>query len=506
MGAFGEYLGSKEISEEKKEIFSRQMMKILNYGGMMGFEAVRLYGHEMGLLKPVEIFSRENIHFHYNYFEDNVWETAGFKIDSCDLWSEKIGMAEFSDVIMAGYMLYEAYSEDGGMAIIDGEIIDSTEYMGWINHILGTSFSMKNRFNLWKNAENFALSRIRSGYDEFLSKQMFSKIIPKELKYAAGGTELADLLYIIHGTSTLIEEEKEMKQGTYSADILKCRQLLEKYFENNIDNPIEELWNFLKKEFGIREKESDDRMKEIADMSLRIPARVFVYLAVEINGNMEFWKEWKELKDVVYQDEKVTNYESNELMQWRKEEQETPIEPVATSKFLRQDGFFTFFNTPEELEGKPNYYISDDDRLYWWDGSDEVKISEKTDKWLKELVKQHKKLEETEEYEKAKQDFQKYFWNTIVEIEDYYKRIFPFRNMFYEFLENGNRKEYIAAVVLLKKLADSEEYRKAGEIIKYTRRWELTSNNVTHNYARIQLKRYMSVMANRKIREKYFGF
>ena len=310
MGAFGEYLGSKEISEEKKEIFSRQMMKILNYGGMMGFEAVRLYGHEMGLLKPVEIFSRENIHFHYNYFEDNVWETAGFKIDSCDLWSEKIGMAEFSDVIMAGYMLYEAYSEDGGMAVIDGEIIDSTDYMGWINHILGTSFSMKNRFNLWKNAENFALSRIRSGYDEFLSKQMFSKIIPKELKYAAGGTELADLLYIIHGTSTLIEEEKEMKQGTYSADILKCRQLLEKYFENNIDNPIEELWNFLKKEFGIREKESDDRMKEIADMSLRIPARVFVYLAVEINGNMEFWKEWKELKDVVYQDEKVTDIQS----------------------------------------------------------------------------------------------------------------------------------------------------------------------------------------------------
>lgn len=67
-------------------------------------------------------------------------------------------------------------------------------------------------------------------------------------------------------------------------------------------------------------------------------------------------------------------------------------------------------------------------------------------------------------------------------------------------------QEYIAAVVLLKKLADSEEYRKAGGIIKYTRRWELTSNNVTHNYARIQLKRYMSVMANRKIREKYFGF
>ena len=121
-------------------------------------------------------------------------------------------------------------------------------------------------------------------------------------------------------------------------------------------------------------------------------------------------------------------------------------------------GFFTFFNNPEELPDTPDYYISDDDRLYWWDGSDEVRISEDTDIWLKELAKQHKEIIETEKCEEVSKDFHRFFMLTLFEIEEYYERICPFQTMYYEFLQNGSKKEYIAAVVLLKKLADSEKY------------------------------------------------
>lgn len=80
--------------------------------------------------------------------------------------------------------------------------------------------------------------------------------------------------------------------------------------------------------------------------------------------------------------------------------------------------------------------------------------------------------------------------------------------MFYEFLQNSTKKEYVAAVELLKILADSEEYRKAGEVIKYVKPigWDMTSKNVTQNSARIGLKRYLSVMANKQLRKNYFGF
>ena len=77
--------------------------------------------------------------------------------------------------------------------------------------------------------------------------------------------------------------------------------------------------------------------------------------------------------------------------------------------------------------------------------------------------------------------------------------------MFYEFLDRGNQPEYAAAVEQFKRLG--ERNKDAGKIIEKARGdWDLTSRNVTHNAGRIQLKRYLSVMANKKLRVKYFGF
>ena len=101
MGTFGSYTGSMKISEEKKETFVRQVEKILNYGGMMQFEQISMYGHEMGLLKPIELYPGGKVRFHYNYFEDDAWETAGFDGEEAYFWSQKIGSAEFCDVVTA---------------------------------------------------------------------------------------------------------------------------------------------------------------------------------------------------------------------------------------------------------------------------------------------------------------------------------------------------------------------------------------------------------------------
>lgn len=80
-------------------------------------------------------------------------------------------------MIMAGYMLYEAYNEEAGMAEMNGEIIDITGYMGWVNHILGTAFSMKNRFKLWENAEKCAFDNIEMEYEEIFSEKEFFSFI-----------------------------------------------------------------------------------------------------------------------------------------------------------------------------------------------------------------------------------------------------------------------------------------------------------------------------------------
>ncbi|MCM1237731.1 MAG: hypothetical protein NC489_47315, partial [Ruminococcus flavefaciens] len=182
---------------------------------------------------------------------------------------------------------------------------------------------------------------------------------------------------------------------------------------------------------------------------------------------------------------------------------ECPVRPVATSDFLCDNGSFTFYNTPKELRGKADYYLSDDDRTFWWDGSGEVVLSEKMEQWLTELAQRHRQIMEEVKPENP-EEFLRKFISVLAEADEFYIRIFCFQNMFYEFLQNSTDKRYIAAMLLFGKLV--EEHKEEGKVIASVRDWSIESKNVTHNMGRITLKRYLGVIANRQLREKYFGF
>ena len=502
MGTFGGYMGSMYIPEEKRDEFARQVMKILNYGGMMQVEGISMYGHDMALLKPVELYPGGKVDFYFNYFEDDSWETAGFDADRGYFYSGKIGGREFCDVVTAVYFLYEAWNDEPGFAEIDGDVINDCYYTGWINHLLGTQFSLKKRFRIWDNVEAYALGRVGDYEDPTVGDVM--QFIPIGMRYGAGGVEFSDLMYITHGTALL--EDAETEPGTYPADVYGCKKALEVFLgKNQNDTAVNQIWELVKKDRHEREKIKDTELSDIGKYSLILPARVIVYLTAELKKK-SFWEYWKEMHEIVYHDEIMKEYASQRLKAERKKLIEAPVLPVRTSEFLCQDGYFTFHNTPEELRGKPNYYISDDDRLYWWDGTDEVILSEKMDEWLRTLALCHKKISQNiADKAEDSNEFFKDFLMLFVEIDQHYKRIYPFQNMFYEFLQNGSKTEYRAAVKLLKKISD--ENREEGKIIeKAGYSWDLTSRNVTHNEGRLKLKRYLSVMANRRLREKYFEF
>ena len=236
-----------------------------------------------------------------------------------------------------------------------------------------------------------------------------------------------------------------------------------------------------------------------------MPARVFVYLTAEICKE-DFWELWKDLHTKVYKDEQMNSYASAELVEWRRKKLQEPVKPVRTSDFLRQDGYFAFYDTPEELKGKPNYYLSDADRLYWWDGSDEARITDETDAWLKELADRHKKIMDEVKSIENSASAMRDFMRLLGEIDEYYWHILPFESMFYDFVEHISQKEYAAAVELLRQIADAEENRKIGKVIRSSRYSDMKSNNVTGNAGRLQIKRLYAIMANKPLRQKYFGF
>lgn len=136
MGTYAGYQGKTRIAKRDQTAFSRQMVKILNYGGMMGFDVVYALDHEIGLLRPAKLYPGGKTIFYYNYFEDESWELAEYDSKTCSLWTEKVGSGQFADVVLAAYMLYCIYDDFRGTVGYTGSIDEEWLY-GWIKHLIG---------------------------------------------------------------------------------------------------------------------------------------------------------------------------------------------------------------------------------------------------------------------------------------------------------------------------------------------------------------------------------
>ena len=197
----------------------------------------------------------------------------------------------------------------------------------------------------------------------------------------------------------------------------------------------------------------------------------------------------------------------------QKENAETePFSEVTTSEYFRQTGYTVFWYLSGEDIMKPDYILTDDDRLYWWDGTNEVIISENVITLFEDYTLLFKSMLENEltfkeisgDYFCKVEDFTQEFIEILSDIDEKYKRIFSFESMFYEFIENKDKVEYRAAAGLLYYL--SKRYAKEGKIIEKCGSWDIASKNVICNEGRMRIKQYLAVLANKKLREKFFGF
>ena len=500
MGTFVDYYGPGMIEPEKTHEIAQAVSKILYYGGMMHLRSAEMYGKKILLLDPVVIRTGEDVDFTYNYFEERSWENAGYIYGEHEFYSEKVGNDEFYMAATAALFIYELYDKGRGFVEDNGDIVPSSDYVGWINHLLGTKFNIEKRFDLWENAELYAYER--SNYDKPIGLSDIFCIVPEELMKYAGGTELSDLLYIINGTASL--NEAAVEEGTYPYDVFCCKKAIQALIQElGGEEAYKQIVRLTKESIEKRKTEKKAQMKPLAQYSLELPARVLIYLLCELEKK-PFWKEWSMYKDVVYNDERMKRYATDDLVKLRNEERVKPIEEIPTSEFLKNDGPFIFSDTPEELIGEPNYYIKDADRLYWWDGSDEVTITENTDKWLRKIADKYRKELSKQDDTSDTQEFVKGLIELLYDVEDRYVNVFAFQDMFYEFVENGGKKEYRAAVQVLRQ--QYERNAESGKIIEKMRSWGFPNKNVLCNKGRMNMKRYLSLLANKALRKEYLGF
>jgi len=128
------------------------------------------------------------------------------------------------------------------------------------------------------------------------------------------------------------------------------------------------------------------------------------------------------------------------------------------------------------------------------------------DAWLKEMAVKHKAISEDIRYRRnpSKAPDLK---TVLAKIDEYYEHVYAFCSMYDEFMENRRKADYRAAVILLYQLQKDEANRASSRIIKQRGMfWDLGNQDLIRNDGRMRVKRFLAVMANTKLRMKYFRF
>ena len=238
------------------------------------------------------------------------------------------------------------------------------------------------------------------------------------------------------------------------------------------DHSYEDLIHF---PFDEKENKRDD---------IEIGMRFFHFIPPQIYASI-IAKEMNLFFDPVWNDIKERENEYPYICQIDDSDQKTLY--TKTSEYLNLP------SPSNEQDIKP-YTLTDDDRIYW-----NAKPSEEMEKWMGELQERHQKIEPKTIGIEA-------YMELFVKANRIYRRIYPFADMFYEFLTNLNDEYYQKALLLFDELLD--ENREKGEIIKNSSHtsWKYENTGITFNEGRLAIKRYLALMANAELRKKLFEF
>ena len=282
--------GDVRIPEERRGDFCRALDKIFYYGGMMHVEPYRSDGRALTLISPVRFRRGESVSFHFNYFEDDTLDDAGFAANTFRLFAGKVGDREFSFVMSAAFELYELYGEGLGVVSRGENAILVDDSVGWVSHLMGADFTLKRRLtHLWETVENLT----------WTSRHNPTVFVPSLYASAAVSCDFADLCYAAEGTATLSEDE--VREGTYPELVLKVKQALKRHLRSceNRHEAVERVIGLIRCGRTQREEMCSGELGELAALSLEVPARVIAYLLFELTGE-GFWHEWEKIKEGVY--------------------------------------------------------------------------------------------------------------------------------------------------------------------------------------------------------------
>lgn len=501
MGTYIRHYGDVKINKNKKKEYIERVKKILTYGGMVQREQLEIQGKKIVTMKTPEVELNGCIYVDYNYIGDDSWETAVFDTESAIFTTEKVGWQEFNFVCMAIYVLTEFYSDN--FIISECEEIRGEEFViEWLNYLFNERYTDKRFSSMWDiydllyHEDALEYNYITHEVLKAVKRGYIGKLDPQDIiTYAYINKDVEPLWdNICNPTkgdecdnpllSYVLEMEKiivKLNIKGYQYDeliniLLSNREVKFKFYGNNILDGFKNYINL-------------------------VPGYIILKQLCDTYGK-SFWDEYDRYKDTIHKSSKLIN----EIFV-RDDFSELPIlGKVSTADFLDiPDNALCFKNSIGN-----NYHKSNDDLAYYWGKDVRFGFSDKFLEWTESLSEKYFNILAKESlfeniYMRDKESFIDYMVTVLNKADKMYGRIYAFKEMLCEFIDNAEKKEYQVAICLLDKLLD-ENWPEGKIIQKLKYDWDIADKNITFNKGRLNIKRYLAIIANPKMRKQIFEF
>ena len=414
-------------------------------------EEVSMFGKKIYLMKPLQIQpGQESLTFCYNYFENDIWETAGYRPGSCRFYTNKVGWRQFDLVCSAVYVLHEFYANSFGMANRDDHVYDAREIIGWLNHLFGERYTNSR-------------ARISGGSTSCFPTIERMTICCRFCPMTSPMDVLGTLIYLAVTRENHEEDWKQLiavpPHGPKEITLPDCIRIVENALkdlkasdETSEAEKLEQLKIVLNAGDQKLPPETPELCRFIGGITALLPIEVTTKLVAD-TFSLDFPALLEELQPYARDVRELWNYNDRQPPK--------PVPPVDTASFLG---------------------CSDDDRAWWWTPGGDVLFSDEMAAWLSQCRTELETLTNQEPLLHGTEPL-KLLIETLYDVQEQHQYVSAFQEMFYDFVAHSELPMVQAAIRYLRQLSEREP-----------------------DSSSVSLRRFLAVLGNLPLREKVFGF
>lgn len=433
------------------------MFYLLTQGGMMQISYASLFDKGLYLLAPP---TKAKPYFCYNYFDDAFQPDAVFCYIEDKLSYESLGTGNFNRVIHAANRLQNLHkqsTEDSPIFINTPEAVSKID--GWLQYLFQYDTVAPNPWQLYQAAPS-------NQRKEDLVKEIWKRR----------------------------ETQQFLMEDCLGPFIIQEERLMAAEYGNRYPQgmPATVLRNAEESIYCIRlsagtQKEKLDFMREVLANRRRdaaeLPPCYQMFMTAHDTVPIEI------LLPII-----AKEFELDEKS-LRKEFDLTSFRTPAFSLYQdrTQGGIVT---TSEFL------HVSDDDRAYYWTPGGDVFFSPEMEAWLSALKKEYQTILDSGENTLPRSNFTLLLFSTLEDVNRKFREIYASKGMLDDYLQHMESREYQTAWVVLNHLAQYQGH----DFTMYDGPWELAPTEFRNHPARLAVKRFLAILANRELRREIFEF